>query len=344
MCLLHLCASRTRADGTPSQILHSSIKLINQIYREVFIGKATPTDMKNKVQKLEELLDCICQLELFCFDDKDLSQEQYQLNTLFYRKNVNTSRQTLIREQGIIRLVTIILKNIIPVRLECSNKLKQILIMNDLKDLDIESIVNPQQTKTNSMSPRQLSMEQEQSSMPDMRSSHFRIQDTKTPKADKQNQQKEIFLKMKEVASKSYSFLVKACLNNYKNQKLCMRYIFVYKEHIGLNIHAEQFMQSIIENNEDILMNLYKYNVRDSIELGDESQSFYLIQQLSHKIWGQSLQSMQQSPNIGNYQLTQNQKQFRFSTVISKSRTRGRLAPLRRRPTSAGYSEPDPAV
>lgn len=104
-----------------------------------------------------------------------------------------------------------------------------------------------------------------QGSIPKPKANFF-INNQKNALNDKKKQVMEQVVKLGKTC---YDLIDTICKENAENQAECFLYFPIFKNHIGLQINAETCMQSVLEQNDELLRNIV------FVEMNDDNEELY---------------------------------------------------------------------
>ena len=69
-----------------------------------------------------------------------------------------------------------------------------------------------------------------------------------------------------------YELISNICKDNFHNQNECYSYFHIFKEHIGLDVGAEQCMITILKDNEKLLQKIHQDDLNEKYESNNLQQ------------------------------------------------------------------------
>ncbi|EAR90118.2 IP3 receptor calcium ion channel protein (macronuclear) [Tetrahymena thermophila SB210] len=190
--------------------------------------------LEKQFLQFNKLIQSIIQ---FCYERSSLQTNQAKEGKF----RCNIKRQRLLREQGVLRYVTLVVKYLFQ-----ENKTFKWALLNQKQYLMFEK------TRDNK---DQIS---------------YNINDDQNTKIEKQEIQTKIvkiFKGLQKITRACYHLIYQICLQNFDNQVQAFKYIKIYKNHIGFNLGAENCIIAIFQDNEDLLL---AQNFADILKMPDD--------------------------------------------------------------------------
>ncbi|KAL4504086.1 hypothetical protein ABPG72_022716 [Tetrahymena utriculariae] len=191
--------------------------------------------LEKQFLQFNKLIQSIIQ---FCY-------ERYSLQTSQAKEGkfrCNIKRQRLLREQGVLRYVTLVVKYLFQ-----ENKTFKWALLNQKEYFKFQK----NQDNNNDLEFY----------------SNNDDQNTKLEKQEIQTKIIKIFKGLQKIVRACYHLIYQICLQNFDNQVQAFKYIKIYKNHIGFNLGAENCIIAILQDNEDLLL---AQNFADILKMPDD--------------------------------------------------------------------------
>ncbi|KAL4473778.1 hypothetical protein ABPG74_022642 [Tetrahymena malaccensis] len=197
--------------------------------------KIQADSLEKQFLQFNKLIQSIIQ---FCYERPSLQANQAKEGNF----KCNTKRQRLLREQGVLRYVTLVVKYLFQ-----ENKTFKWALLNQKKYLNFIKLQNSNEIQL-----------------------YINNNDDSNIKMEKQEIQTKIvkiFKGLQKIARACYHLIYQICLQNSDNQVQAFKYIKIYKNHIGFNLGAENCIIAILQDNEDLLL---AQNFADILKMPDD--------------------------------------------------------------------------